>query len=58
MIRYMYKVEFEFELGSGTSEGEVQAESQSIATEILKDELCESYSINKDDIKSIEINEA
>ena len=58
MIRYMYKAEFDFDLGIGTSEGEVQAESQSIATEMLKDELCESYSISKDDIKSIELNEA
>ena len=54
----MYKAEFEFELGSGTSEGEVQAESLSIATTMLESELCESYNITKEDIKAIELNEA
>ena len=58
MFRYMYKAEFEFELGSGTSEGEVQAESLSIATTMLESELCESYNITKEDIKAIELNEA
>ncbi|MBL4904321.1 MAG: hypothetical protein JKY62_16985 [Desulfocapsa sp.] len=56
MISYMYKAEFEFDQGSGTSEGEVQAESLSVATTMIENYLCERYIINKDDIKSIAIN--
>jgi hypothetical protein len=54
MIKYVYKADFNFDLGSGTSE----AENLLVATSLVEDDLCESYNINKDDIKSISFNEA
>ena len=58
MIKYVYKADFNFDLGSGTSEGEVQAENLLVATSLVEDDLCENYNINKDDIKSISFNKA
>ena len=54
----MYKAEFNLEVGIGTSNGEVQANSLGAAMSMIKNELCESYRISKDFIKSIEINES